>query len=141
MEIEKEIVREVALGELTPPEKLCRSKSTTQEGVSSAHRPDLCYTICRFSESGGVHQPSATSRHNLSFYSRKFLVLISFFEWRNRNIAVPVVVRFFTFSFSDSAVASLSIRVFWHVPWPFVFKQICRERKRETEKEREEDRD
>ena len=43
-------MREVALGELTPPEKICRSKSTNQEGVRSAHRTDLCFSICRFSQ-------------------------------------------------------------------------------------------
>ena len=42
--------REVALGESTPPEKICRSKSTNQEGVRSAHRTDLCFSICRFSQ-------------------------------------------------------------------------------------------
>ena len=43
-------VREVALGEYTPPQKICRSKSTNQEGVRSAHRSDLCFSICRFSQ-------------------------------------------------------------------------------------------
>ena len=43
-------MREVALGEKTPPEKICRSKSTNQEGVHSAHRTDLCFSICRFSQ-------------------------------------------------------------------------------------------
>ena len=50
LEIEKEIVREVAFGGWTPPEKICRSKSTNQEGVRSAHRTDLCFSICRFSQ-------------------------------------------------------------------------------------------
>ena len=31
-------------------EKICRSKSTNQEGVRSAHRTDLCFSICRFSQ-------------------------------------------------------------------------------------------
>ena len=35
---------------LTPPEKICRSKSTNQEGVRSAHRTDLCFSINRFSQ-------------------------------------------------------------------------------------------
>ena len=38
--IKKEIVREIVLGGYTPPQKICRLKSTNQEGVS----------ICRFSE-------------------------------------------------------------------------------------------
>ena len=50
MAIEKEIVRQVALGGYTPLQKVCRSKSTNQEGVRSAHRTDLCFSICRFSE-------------------------------------------------------------------------------------------
>ena len=41
LEIEKEIVREVALGLQTPPEKICKSKSTNQEGVCKLGRLSL----------------------------------------------------------------------------------------------------
>ena len=50
MEIEKEIAREVALGEQTPPEKICRSESTNQFGEWNERLPDLCFSICRFSQ-------------------------------------------------------------------------------------------
>ena len=53
-------MREVALGELTPPVKICRSKSTNQSGGRNEHVPDLCFSICRFSQV--VFPPSATSR-------------------------------------------------------------------------------
>ena len=43
-------MREVALGGKTPPEKICRSKSTNQSGERNEHRPDLCFSICRFSQ-------------------------------------------------------------------------------------------
>ena len=49
LEIEKEIVR-VVLGGLTPPEKICRSKSTNQFGEWKERLPDLCFSICRFSQ-------------------------------------------------------------------------------------------
>ena len=35
---------------LTPPEKICRSKSTNQSGERNERRPDLCFSICRFSQ-------------------------------------------------------------------------------------------
>ena len=47
MEIEKRIVREIALGGKTPPEKICISKSTNQSGERNERRPDLCFSIPR----------------------------------------------------------------------------------------------
>ena len=43
-------MREVALGEQTPPEKICRSKSTNQFGERNVRLPDLCFSICRISQ-------------------------------------------------------------------------------------------
>ena len=50
LEIEKENVGEVARGDNHNhlPEKIYRAQSTNQYGVHSAHRPDLCFAICRF---------------------------------------------------------------------------------------------
>ena len=62
LEIEKEVVREVALGGLTPPEKICRSQSTNQSGECLS---DLCFVICRFSQ--GVFIPRAQP-HAQSFF-------------------------------------------------------------------------
>ena len=39
-----------AWGILTPPEKICRSKSTNQFGERNERLPDLCFSICRFSQ-------------------------------------------------------------------------------------------
>ena len=47
-------------------EKICRSKSTNQEGVRSAHRTDLCFSICRFSQ--WCLFPKRNLTHNLFFY-------------------------------------------------------------------------
>ena len=48
LEIEKEIVREVARGDKPYLRKIYRSQSTNQEGVRSVLRTDLCFAICRF---------------------------------------------------------------------------------------------
>ena len=61
----KEIVCEVALGGLTSPEKIFRSKSTNQEGIRSAHRTDLCFSIWRFSQV--MLNPERNLTHNLFF--------------------------------------------------------------------------
>ena len=50
LKMEKEIVREVALGGKTPPENICRSKSTNQFGERNERLPDLCFSICRCSQ-------------------------------------------------------------------------------------------
>ena len=34
----------------TPPQKICRSESTNQSGDRNERLPDLCFSICRFSE-------------------------------------------------------------------------------------------
>ena len=73
----KEIVREVALSGKTPPEKICRSKSTNQEGFRSAPRTDLCFSICRFSQVLFIPraQPHAQSLFSISnsFFSINLL--------------------------------------------------------------------
>ena len=74
--IEKDIVREVAHGGKTPPEKICRSQITNQEGVRFAHRTDLCFSICRFSQV--VFIPRAQLRAQFLFLFLQFLVLIHF---------------------------------------------------------------
>ena len=43
-------MREVALGGQTLPEKICRAKSTNQFGERKERLPDLCFSICRFSQ-------------------------------------------------------------------------------------------
>ena len=47
----------------TPPEKICRSKSTNQEGLRCGQRTDLCFSICRFSQVVSIPraQPHAQS--------------------------------------------------------------------------------
>ena len=69
MEIEKEIVREVARSDKPLPEKIYRSQSTNQEGVCSVQRTDLCFAICRFSQVKFITTSHLT--HNLFFYYRK----------------------------------------------------------------------
>ena len=51
-----------------PPEKIFRSKSTNQEGVRSAHRTDLCFSIWRFSQVVFIPraQPHAQSLFSIS---------------------------------------------------------------------------
>ena len=48
--------------------KICRSKSTNQEGVRFAHRTDLCFSICRFSQVVFIPraQPHAQSLFSIS---------------------------------------------------------------------------
>ena len=46
--------------------EICRSKSTNQEGVRSAHQTDLCFLICRFSQV--VFIPQAQSHAQSLFY-------------------------------------------------------------------------
>ena len=68
LEIEKEIVREVALERLTLPEKICRSKNTSQEGIRSAHRTstDSCFRSADFRRL--CSSPERNLTHNLFFY-------------------------------------------------------------------------
>ena len=46
----KESVREVARDGSRYLRKICRSQSTNQQGIHSAHRTDLCFAIFRFSQ-------------------------------------------------------------------------------------------
>ena len=66
LEIEKEIVREVARGDKPYLRKIYRSQSTNQEGVRSVQRTDLCFAICRFSQVRFITPSHLT--HNLFFY-------------------------------------------------------------------------
>ena len=51
LEIEKRLCVRLHSGDKHQLRKwVCRSKSTNQEGVRSAHRTDLCFSICRFSQ-------------------------------------------------------------------------------------------
>ena len=61
--VDKEIVREVALGGQTPPEKICRSKITNQSGDRNERLPDFCFSICKFSQVVSIPraQPHAQS--------------------------------------------------------------------------------
>ena len=49
LEIEKEMVREVARGDKNYHERICRSQSTNQFGERNKRLTDLCFAICRFS--------------------------------------------------------------------------------------------
>ena len=66
LEIEKEIVREVALGGSTPPEKICRSKSTNQEGVrcqircTRRHSSHSLFCFCQMAWQG-IKAPEQTN--------------------------------------------------------------------------------
>ena len=50
---------------------LPNEKNGMQEGVRSAHRTDLCFVICRFSQLRWCLSPSATSS-TISFFSNSF---------------------------------------------------------------------
>ena len=66
LELEKEIVREVARGWLTLPEKIYRLQSTNQSVELNERLPDLCFAICRFSQVRFITPSHLTC--NLFFY-------------------------------------------------------------------------
>ena len=91
----KEIVREVALGGQTPPEKFYRSKSTNQSSERNERLPDLCFSICRFSQV--VFIPERNLTHNLFFlFPIVFGInLIHFFDdWKKGSAAKNSIVFF-----------------------------------------------
>ena len=94
LEIEKEIVREVGLGGQTPPEKICRSKSTNHFGERNERLPGLCFSICRFSRVVSIPraQPSAQS---LFLFPIVFGInLIHFFDEKKDGAAGNSIVCF-----------------------------------------------
>ena len=66
LEIEKEIVREVAQGDKPYLRKSTRSQSTNQSAELNERLPDLCFAICRFSQVRFITPSHLT--HNLFFY-------------------------------------------------------------------------
>ena len=66
LEIEKEIVREVAWGDKPYLKEIDRSQSTNQSAELNERLPDLCFAICRFSQVRFI-TPSHLM-HNLFFY-------------------------------------------------------------------------
>ena len=84
LEIEKGIVREVALGGQTPSEKIFRSKSTNQEGLRSAYRTDLCFSTESEDFLRWRLSPERNLAHNFflrcTFLERKSAKLIVIFQ-------------------------------------------------------------
>ena len=78
-------MREVKLGGYTPPEKICRSKSTNQSGERKERLPDLCFSICRFSQVVFIPraQPHAQS---LFLFPIVFGINLIHFSMRRRTV-------------------------------------------------------
>ena len=74
-------MREVAFGEKTPPEKICRSKSTNQFGERNERLPDLRFSICRFSQVVFIPQTQPHAQSFLLFPIVFGINLIHFFDF------------------------------------------------------------
>ena len=77
-------MREVALGE-TPPEKICRSKSTNQFSERNERLPDLCFSICRFSQVVFIPQAQPHAQSLFLFPIVFGINLIHFFDISTRK--------------------------------------------------------
>ena len=77
-----------------PPEKICRSKSTNQSGDRNKRLPDLCFSICRFSQV--VYIPRAQSHaQSLVVFPIVFGInLIHFFDEKKDGAAGNSIVCF-----------------------------------------------
>ena len=78
-------MREVAIGEKTPPEKICRSKSTNQFGERNERLPDLCFSICRFSQVVFIHRSQPHAQSLFLFPIVFGINLIHFFDISTRK--------------------------------------------------------
>ena len=89
-------MHEVALGGYTPPEKICRSKSTNQFGERNERLPDLCFSICRFSQVVFIPraQPHAQSLFLFPFPIVFGINLIHFFNEKKDGAAGNSIVCF-----------------------------------------------
>ena len=70
LEIEKEIVREVAWGDKPYLRKSTDRKAQISPAKLNERLPDLCFAICRFSQVRFITPSHLT--HNLFFYSNSF---------------------------------------------------------------------
>ena len=87
-------MREVVLGGKTPPEKICRSKSTNQSGERNERLPDLCFSICRFSQVVFIPRAQPPAQSLFLFPIIFGINLIHFFVEKKDGAAGNLIVCF-----------------------------------------------
>ena len=85
---------EVALGGIKPAEKICRSKSTNQSGEWNERLPDLCFSICRFSQVVFIPRAQPHAQSPCLFPKAFGINLIHFFDEKKDGAAGNLIVCF-----------------------------------------------
>ena len=67
--------------------EICRSKSTNQDGIRSAHRTDLCFSICRFSQVVFIPWAQPHAQSHFQFPIVFGINLIHFFDEKKDGAA------------------------------------------------------